>query len=333
MANSKPKKAVAKKSSASSKAKAKKSTAPAKKKVTKNVAEKKVGAEVKTKKVEAVKVKEVPFKKDAKEPGFFKTLFAKKCDKSENILTIFKGKKIWGAIIAEVFGTMLLSIVLLTLGVYQPLYMFFVFVGLTLLTFGLSGANLNPIITVGMMASRRMSAIRGVLYIIAQILGAWLGFLIVKAFVVGAGQDPAEVLPKMAAIEGEGDAFLSAFWMVTMIEFVGSLIIGLTFARALQFKRSALTFAMFVAGGVVVAFLFAIIVSSNFASLSDNFLLNPAIALMYQILPTSGAEVSDVLGKIAIALGAHVAFPILGSVVGFCISDIASVFNGEKLDV
>ena len=118
-----------------------------------------------------------------------------------------------------------------------------------------------------------------------------------------------------------------------MIEFVGSLIIGLVFARALQFKRSALTFAIFVAGGVVVALLVAILISSNFAGLSDNFLMNPAVALMYQILPTSSTEVSDALGKIAIALGAHVVFPIIGSIVGFYISDIASVLNGEKIDM
>ena len=333
MANSKPKKTAAKKPASSSKAKTKKTTVSASKKATKVVAEKKVGTEVKTKKVEAAEVKNIPFKKDAKEPGFFKTLFAKKCDRSENILTIFKGKKIWGAILGEVVGTMLLSIVLLTLGIYQPLYMFFVLVGLTLITFGLSGANLNPIITAGMMATRRMSAIRGVLYFIAQILGAWLGFLIVKAFIVGAGQDAAEVLPKMMAIEGEGDTFLSSFWMITMIEFVGSFIIGLTFARALQFKRSALTFAMFVAGGIIIAFLVAVLISSNYAGLTDNFLLNPAIALMYQILPTSGAEVSDLLGKIAIALAAHVAFPVLGGIAGFYISDIASVFNGEKIEM
>ena len=329
MANNKPKKTATKKSTTS---KAKKATASTKKS-TKAVASKKVGAEVKAKKVETVKAKTVSTSGVAKEPGFFKTLFAKKCDKSENILTIFKGKKIWGAILGEIIGTMLLSIVLLTLGIYQPLYMFFVMVGLTLITFGLSGANLNPVITAGMMASRRMSAIRGVLYIIAQILGAWLGFLIVKAFIVGAGQDAAEMLPKMAAIEGEGDAFLSAFWMVTMIEFVGSLIIGLTFARALQLKRSALTFAMFIAGGVVVAFLTAILISSNFANLSDNFLLNPAVALMYQILPTTGAEATELLGKIAVALAAHVVFPVLGGIVGFYLSDIASVFNGEKLDM
>ena len=50
MANSKPKKAVAKKSSASSKAKAKNSTAPAKKKVTKMLRKKRWAQKSKLKK-------------------------------------------------------------------------------------------------------------------------------------------------------------------------------------------------------------------------------------------------------------------------------------------
>ena len=348
MANTKPKKTATKTKATSSKAKTKSQSSG---KSTKVVAAKKVGKEVKTtakksgksqkavaeKTVEAKKVNEIPFNVVEKEPGFFKTLFAKKCDKSENILTIFKSKRIWGAILGELFGTMLLSILMLTLGIYQPLYMFFAFIGLTLLTFGLSGANLNPLITASMMATRRMSAIRGVLYIIAQILGAWIGFLIVQAFVVatvGADAEAADVatkvadtLPKMASIETE------TFWLVTMIEFFGSVIIGLVFVRALQYKRSALTFAMFVAGGIVIAFLTSIIISSNFAGLENNFTLNPAIALMYQILPTTGTEVSEILSDVAIALSAHVVFPILGGIIGAYVSDVMSVFNKEKLEM
>lgn len=345
MANNKPKKTTTAKSKAATakKAPAKKATeapkstpkkstksASAAKKTVKTpavVEEKKVDKVETKKETKEVVVKEIPFNVVEKKASFFKTLFGKKRETNENILTIFKDKKIWGALIAEVFGTVLLSIVLLTLGVYQPLYIFFVYIGITLLTFGLSGANLNPIVTAGMMATRRMSAIRGVLYMIAQILGAWVGFLVVKGFCVAAGQEVSEMLPKMAAIESE------SFWLITMIEFLGAVIIGLTFARALQYKRSALTFAMVIAGGFVVALIAAIVISSTFASLSNNFIMNPAIALMYQILPTSGADASAVLGDIAIALATYVVFPVLGGIIGFGISDIASTFSSEKMEM
>ena len=260
--------------------------------------------------------------KEEKKPGFFKSLFAKKCDNSENILTIFHNKKIWGALIGEVIGTMLISIVFLTLGVYQPLYMFFVILGATMLTFGLSGANLNPIVTAGMMASRRMSAIRGVLYILAQILGAWVGYLIVSAFYnAGAATTP---LPEMAAVENE------VFWAVTMVEFLGAGMIGFTFARALQFKHNPLAFAATIAGGFVITFVTVIVISSTFLALQSNFILNPAVALMYQILPTGGDNAADLLANIALALSTYVVFPVVGGIVGFYLSDIASTFSEEN---
>ena len=262
-------------------------------------------------------------KEDTEEkPGFFKTLFAKKCDSKENILTIFHDKKIWGALIGEAVGTMLISIVFLTLGVYQPLYMFFVILGATMLTFGLSGANLNPIVTAGMMASRRMSAIRGVLYILAQILGAWIGYLIISAFYNAGAMTAA--LPAMAAVENE------FFWVTTLIESFGAALLGFTFARALQFRKKPLAFAATLAGGTVITFVSVIVISSTFLSLSSNFIMNPAVALMYQILPTGGDNAADLLANIALALVTYVIFPVLGGIVGFYVSDIASVFNEEN---
>ena len=92
-----------------------------------------------------------------------KEFFARKFDASENILTIFKDTKIIGAIIGEIIGTGLVTGIALTLGLFNPLYLIFGYLGVTLAVFAISGAHLNPIITVGMMASRRVSAIRGIL--------------------------------------------------------------------------------------------------------------------------------------------------------------------------
>ena len=110
-----------------------------------------------------------------------KEFFARKFDASENILTIFKSGKIFGALIGELLGTAAISAIVLTLGL-NPIYVVFAYLGITLAVFKLSGANLNPVITAGMLATRRMSAIRGVLYLIAQVLGAWIAYLVVNAF-------------------------------------------------------------------------------------------------------------------------------------------------------
>ena len=248
--------------------------------------------------------------------------FDKKCDPSENILTIFKTPKIYGAILGELIGTMLIAMLLLTLGIYQPLYLMFGVMAVTVAVYAFSGAHLNPLITVGMMASRRVSAIRGVLYIIAQVVGAWLGLMLVNAFI---GDSETVTLPAMAAIE-EGN-----FWVVTMIEFIGATMIGFFFARALSYKRSVFTFAAVVGGGVAFAVLIAIVISSNFLGLQNNFILNPAIAIMYQILPTTGDNFGQLLGDIALALVTYVIFPMLGGALGFGIADVASRLSGERI--
>jgi glycerol uptake facilitator-like aquaporin len=245
-------------------------------------------AAVKATKVGAVKTKIVSEKKNP-----IKEFFARKGDPNENILTIFKDTKIIGAFIGEIVGTGLITAVALTLGLFNPLYMIFAYIGITAAVFALSGAHINPIITAGMMASRRVSAIRGVLYLIAQLIGAWIGFMLISYFYnqgIASGNITAEstLLPTLtsanqlnAATEG-----FSFFWAITMIEFIGAIIIAFFFARAREFKRGAFTFAAVVGGGVFLAMLFAVVITGQFLGIQENvFIMNPAAAFMYGLLP------------------------------------------------
>lgn len=266
-------------------------------------------------KEETAKVVSIKAKDDKK---WYKGFFDRKFDATENILTIFKTPRIYGALLGEMIGTLLLSVLLLTLGV-QPLYMVFGTLGITIAVFALSGANLNPLITVGMMASRRMSAIRGVLYILAQVLGAWFGLLIVNAFRLGSGTE-AE-LPKMMAITGE------TFWAVAMVEFVGAIMLAFFFARALHYKKSVLTFALTVASGLTFVIIFGIVVS-QFFELTSSYIFNPAIALMYQILPSTSDSFGQLMGDVALALAAYIVLPMLGGAIGFFVSDLAARLAG-----
>jgi len=268
-----------------------------------------------------------------------KEFFARKGDPSENILTIFKDTKIIGAIIGEIVGVGIITAIALTLGLFNPLYLIFGYLGITLAVFELSGAHLNPIITVGMMASRRISAIRGILYLIAQIIGAWLGFLIVNGFYnagVASGNIVADTttLPALTATSElatttEGFSF---FWPVTMLEFVGAIIIAFFFARALVYKRSRFTFAAIVAAGVFTAILFAVVISSTYLGIQDNiFVMNPAVAFMYGLLPGSAEGFDALMSALMPMLVTYVIFPFLGGIIGFYLSDFASKLSGKEL--
>ncbi len=246
-----------------------------------------------------------------------KGFFARKCDKNENVLTIFKSPRIWGALLGELIGTMMIMMFLLTLGFAQPLYLIFAMIAVYVVIAGLSGANLNPLITVGMMATRRMSAIRGVLYILAQVLGAWIGLIIVNAFRLGS--DTVSELPMMAEITGE------TFWAVALVELLGAAILAFCFARSLRFvRKSPLTFAFAIAGAMTLVVVVGTIIAQGYFGFADSFMFNPAAALMYQILPTTADGIGELASMAGFALAAYVVIPMIGGVIGFYISDVVT---------
>lgn len=265
-------------------------------------------------------------KSKCEKKGFCKTFFAKKYEEDESILTIFMNHKIYGNVLGELFGTMLIALIVFTLGLTQPLYMFFALLAVVIAVYKLSGAQLNPINTVGMMVTRRMSVIRGVLYLLAQVVGAWLGYLIVKLFVnTGVGLTGTEAeFPAMAVIQ-EG-----YYWVVTLLEFFGAAIVGFFYARAQQYKKNVVAFAGVVAGGMTLAIIVVYLLSYAYFGLSSNFMLNPAISLMYGILPSSADAVGELLLGIFQALFTYVIFPMVGGILGFWLSDTANVLAEEK---
>ena len=272
---------------------------------------------------ETIVIEKVEAKAVKKNKRIFADFFAKKGDPEENILTIFKSPRIWGALAGELLGTMFITILLLTLGIYQPLYILFGVIGVTLAVFSLSGAHLNPALTAGMMATRRVSAIRGVLYMVAQVVGAWLGLVIVNAFRM-AGETKVD-LPALTAVE------TSNLWQLLAVEFLGVFTLAFFFNRAQEYKsrRSAFTYAAIVGGGMVLAVLFAIVISSNFFKISNNFILNPAVAIMYQIFPTSAENFDTLISKVGFEVLVFILAPIVASVLAFFIGDIATTLADE----
>jgi len=272
---------------------------------------------------ETIVTEKAEVKEFKKNKNIFANFFAKKGDPEENILTIFKSPRIWGALAGELIGTMFITILLLTLGIYQPLYVFFGVIGVTLAVFSLSGAHLNPALTAGMMATRRVSAIRGILYMVAQVVGAWLGLIIVNAFRM-AGETKVD-LPALTAVE------TSNLWKLFAVEFLGVFTLAFFFNRAQEYKsrRNAFTYAAIIGGGMVLAVLFAIVMSSNFFKISNNFILNPAVAIMYQIFPTSAENFGTLISKVGLEILVFILAPIVASVLAFFIGDIATTLAGE----
>lgn len=263
----------------------------------------------------------------AEKKSCFKGFFAKKYEENESVLTVFKNPKFYGALLGEILGTALLAAFMLSMllvgGLANISGFAFVVIAILIAVYAFSGACLNPLITVGMMASRRMSVIRGVMYIIAEVVGAWLGWVIINSFHLAGGTTAMDI--KTLSPIGEDQ-----FWLFVMVELLGAIIIAFMFARALKYKRSVFTFGAIVAGGLIFAITLGHIVSVGFLNLSNNFVFNPAVALMSQIFPTTGDNFGEILGGICQALTVFVLFPAVGGVCGFYLSDFASKLSGEE---
>lgn len=275
----------------------------------------------KTKKVGA----EVIASKTVEKKSCFAGFFSKKYDENESVLTIFKNHKFYGALLGEVIGTLLITLLLFALslmGLSSIATYSFAVIAIFVGVYAFSGACLNPIITVGMMASRRMSVIRGVMYILAEIVGAWLGWLIFNSFQL-AGGDTAYAVPAMAEV-AEGK-----FFVVAMIEMIAAVIVAFLYARALKYKKSVFTFAAVVAGAFAFVMVVSYVISAAFLGLNANFIVNPAAALMFQIFPTAGANFGEIFGGICQALSIYVLLPAIGGVLGFYLSDFAGKLSDE----
>ena len=276
-----------------------------------------------TKKVEKA---EVITSKTVEKKSCFAGFFAKKYEGSESILTIFKNPKFYGALLGEIIGSFLVTVLLFALalmGLHSVATYSFAIIAIFVGIYAFSGSCINPIITVGMMVTRRISVIRGVMYILAEIVGAWLGWLIFNSFQL-AGGDTAYALPAMAEVAD------GKFFVIAMIEMLSAIVVAFFYARAIKYKRSIFTFAAIVAGGFAFVMVVSYVISAAFLSLQSNFIVNPAAALMFQIFPTQGGDFGEIFGGICQALSIYVLLPAVGGILGFYLSDFTSRLSGEE---
>ena len=81
-----------------------------------------------------------------------------------------------------------------------------------------------------------------------------------------------------------------------------------------------------------LAMLLAVVINSNFFMQQENtFVLNPAIGMIYGIFPTSAEGFDALMNALLPMLVAYVLFPVLGGIIGFFVSDFATLSQGEDL--
>ncbi len=177
---------------------------------------------------------------------------------------------------AEAFGTFALTFVVLLSSIFAMPYSTPVMAACTLGLFvyligGLSGAHLNPAVTIGLLSVNKMRVSDAFFYVIAQFVGA-IAALFLLYLLTGEG----------AAIGYENDLLVAAF------EAMGAFVLAFGISSVVLEKVHPAAAGLAVGGSLFIGIYLASVVS--------NAVLNPAVALgigsfgpMYVLGPIVGA--------------------------------------------
>ncbi len=214
------------------------------------------------------------------------------------------------ALIGEFIGTFLLtSAFLVSQG--NPLYVGFALVGIILTVGTLSGAYLNPLLTVGAWVTRKLTHLRAVGYLVAQLLGAGAAFVALTAFINAAGAastssyTQAPELFHFTALTDKNQ------WYVFGAELVAGATLAFAFAGALIEKTDRVAKAFTVGLTLLTA---AMVAGVAVSSLSASVAINPAIALAAKAVDFSAFSWGAVV--------VYIAAPLIGGIIGFALRDV-----------
>jgi aquaporin Z len=218
------------------------------------------------------------------------------------------------ALIAEFVGTFLLAATMIA-GQGQPILVLFALVGIVLTISTLSGAYVNPALAIAGWVSRRLTGLRALGYVIAQILGAMLALVLLNGFINAAPSDSSSMLGqaslfKAAALpEGKEGLIFSA-------ELIGSLIFGFAFAAATRMVLDRAARGLTVGLGYYVGLMIA---GSLAAVLGATAVLNPAVAVALQAINFTSVWPIAIYGLAS----------IIGAVLGFLLYDFLNTAEKE----
>jgi aquaporin Z len=214
------------------------------------------------------------------------------------------------ALLAEFIGTFILAATIIA-GQGQPILVFFALVGVVLAVGALSGAYVNPALTIGAWVTRRLDGKRALAYVVAQVLGAMLALVVLNMFVSAAPAAPAGDMYNSGAPALFKAAALPAGkeWFVFFAEFLGTAIFGFAVANATREIKERTAAAFTVGLGV---FLGLMVAGSAAAFIGASAILNPAIAVSLQAINFNSVW----------PLGVYLVGTSLGAVVGFVLYDL-----------
>lgn len=227
------------------------------------------------------------------------------------------------AIILEFIGTFLLAAAVIA-GQGQPLIVLFALATIVLIAGKISGAHVNPLITVGAWATRRIGTAKALFYIIAQVLGAMVAFVVLNAFVSNAPE-----VSQQAALYGQQKATMFTAnviphgkeILILISELLGSFLFAFAVASVTSDKKKGSSAVAFGVGGGL--FLAVLIAGSLSSVVGGSAILNPAVAFSLQAFTLKGQNV-------LFAIATYVGAALLGGILGFALDSLIQEASKEE---
>ena len=225
---------------------------------------------------------------------------------------------ILGAAIAEFIGMFVLAgATVLSKG--SPLYITITLIGVVLMLGSLSGAHVNPVVTLGAWATRKISSLRAVAYLSAQVIGAMLALVVMGWFISAAPQNDLSAQAAMYGGQGATQLFEVADLTggkevyVLVAELIGAAILGFALSSAMREKHDRVATALTYGFSFCAAFVIASVAASY---ASANVILNPAVAFTLGAIDWN--NISSQLWPFLV----YILAPLIGGTLGFFIYDL-----------
>ena len=240
---------------------------------------------------------------------------------SMSVLDKLSQPKVIASLAAEFVGTFLLAAIILASS-GQPLVLIFGLMTIVLVFGSVSGAHVNPLITIGSWATKRIGSFRALGYIVAQILGSMIAFVVIKAFVDAVPTPSQEELTygqQIIKVFTANPIAQNQAWGILLAELLGSTIFAFAVAHVTSDKKhNSTAVALGVGGGLFVAVMIAM---SAADMLKGSAILNPAIAIALQAFTVEGTSMPW-------AIAIYVGTALIGGIIGFGFSKLLR--NSEK---
>lgn len=219
-----------------------------------------------------------------------------------------------GALIAELLASAVLAFAALMSG-NNPIIAAVAVIVLTLVFFEISGAVINPIAAVAGAVLKQFSWVKALGFVIVQVLGAMLAYVIVAKFMAGdSGASGVYTLftpaDQVQAMQQMGQTpRVPGEWKPIFGEFVGALVFAFGLASVMIYKKVGFDRAFTIGGALMIGLI---------ASLAGSYgVLNPAVAAGLSGYAQGGFW----------SFAAYGLAPLVGGLVG------ASLFKLLKQDV